>query len=69
MLALCLFLCTCHSIPEDTLLFALAALPLGFGPASRLFITVVAIRILLGVLIVRTVDRFVLPRLERSEGA
>ena len=54
-----LFLCTCHAVIEDTLLFVLAG-------ASGLWL--VGIRLALAVLIVSVAARFVFPRLE-PEGA
>jgi hypothetical protein len=68
VLRLCLFLCTCHAIPEDTLIFVLATSHGGWLAAVRLFVTLVAIRLALAVLVVRLAGRFVLPRLE-PEGA
>jgi hypothetical protein len=68
VLRLCLFLCTCHAIPEDTLIFVLATSHAGWLAAVRLFVTLVAIRLALAVLVVRLAGRFVVPRLE-PEGA
>jgi len=50
-----LFLCTCHAVIEDTLLFVLAG-------ASALWL--VGIRLALAVFVVSLAARFVIPRLE-----
>jgi hypothetical protein len=68
VLRLCLFLCTCHAVWEDTLLFVLFSANRGPWFAARLFVSLVSIRLLLAVVVVRLAGRFVLPRLE-SEGA
>ncbi len=68
ILRLCLFLCTCHAIPEDTLVFVLATSHEGLLVAGRLFVILVVIRLVLAVFAVRLARRFVVPRLE-PEGA
>jgi len=69
VLRLCLFLCTCHAVWEDTLLFVLASSGHGVAAGVRIFMTVVGIRLSLAVLIVRLAGRFVVPRLEPEEAA
>jgi len=69
VLRLCLFLCTCHAIPEDTLIFVLATSHGGWLTAFQLFVTLVSIRLGLAVLVVRLAGRFVVPRLEPEEAA
>jgi hypothetical protein len=64
ILRLCLFLCTCHAVWEDTLLFVLVASRQGILTGIRIFATLVTIRLLLAVFIVRFAGRFVVPRLE-----
>ena len=68
VLRLCLFLCTCHAVWEDTLLFVLVSSHQGPLMGVRLFGTLVILRLLLAVLVVRVAGRFVVPRLE-PEGA
>jgi len=66
---LCLFLCTCHAIPEDTLLFVLLTAHEGPLAALRLFTILVAVRLSLAVLMVRFAGRFVVPRLGPESAA
>jgi len=66
ILRLCLFLCTCHAV--DTLLFVLVTSHQGLLVAARLFVTLVVIRLLLAIFMVRLARRFVVPHLE-PEGA
>jgi len=68
ILRLCLFLCTCHAVPEDTLLFVLVTSHEGLLVAMKLFLILVVIRLTLAILMVRLAGRFVVPRLE-PEGA
>jgi len=65
---LCLFLCTCHAVPEDTLLFVLVTSHEGLLVAMKLFLILVVIRLTLAILMVRLAGRFLVPRLE-PEGA
>jgi hypothetical protein len=68
VLRLCLFLCTCHAVWEDTFLFVLVSSRQGMLLGIKIFVMLVAIRLLLAVFIVRLAGRFVVPRLE-PEGA
>ena len=68
VLRVCLFLCTCHAVWEDTLLFVLVSSHQGPWLAARLFGSLVVIRLLLAVFVVRFAGRFLLRRLE-PEGA
>jgi len=69
VLRLCLFLCTCHAVPEDTLLFVLVTSHEGPLVALRLFAILVVVRLSLAILMVRFAGRFVVPRLEPESAA
>ncbi len=69
VLRLCLFLCTCHAVPEDTLLFVLVTSHEGPLVALKLFAILVLIRLVLAIVMVRFATRFVVPRLEPESAA
>jgi len=69
VLGLCLFLCTCHAIPEDTLLFALVAAPSGWRAGLSLFVALLGIRLVLATVVARTARHTLIPRLEPEEAA
>jgi hypothetical protein len=69
VLRLCLFLCTCHAVWEDTLLFVLVASRQGVLAGARIFGTLVIVRLLLATFMVRLAGRFLVARLEPEEAA